>query len=65
MPAVVVGIPVDDPISGQQVKRVVCAAATLFLLSVVQVRRKDWLPSDVSHLARSLEQCEGWCLRLT
>jgi len=39
MPAVVVGIPVDDAVSAAQVKRVVCAAATLFLLGAVQVRR--------------------------
>jgi len=36
MPAVVVGIPVNDPVSGQNVKRVVCAAASLVLISAAQ-----------------------------
>lgn len=50
MPAVVVGIPVDDAVSGQQVKRVVCAAATLFLISLVQVRRGGCLRMALRYL---------------
>lgn len=56
IPAVVVGIPVDDADSAQKVKRVVCAAASLFALAVVQVRDEERL-CDPSPLRRCATRC--------